>query len=60
MVEIKRRIRLAWKFLKVYSKELYGRKSASLEVKVGMLKADVPETMLYEVRIVVSYRPPLQ
>lgn len=54
MVEIKRRIRLAWKFLKTYSKELCDRESASLEAKAGMLKAGVTKTLLYEVRNVAS------
>ena len=46
-VEVDRRIRNAWCSFRKYSLELHDRSSAPLEVKIGMLKADVLESMLY-------------
>ena len=45
--EIERRIRFAWASLKKYSRQLYDRPTAPLQLKVRMLKAEVLETLLY-------------
>ena len=46
-IEVDRRIRNAWcSFLK-YTLELYDRRSAPLELRIRMLRAEVLETMLY-------------
>ena len=47
IVEISRRTRLAWFCFRRYSKQLYDRPKARLELKVRMLKAEVIETLLY-------------
>ena len=46
-IEVDRRIRNAWCSFRKYTLELYDRPSASLELKLLMLRAEVPETMLY-------------
>ena len=46
-IEIDRRICNAWCSFRTYSLHLYNRPSAPLEHKIQMLKAEVPETMLY-------------
>ena len=46
-VEVDRRIRNAWCTFRKYTLELYDRPSAPLELKIGMLRAEVLETMPY-------------
>ena len=46
-IEVNRRIRNAWCSFRKYPLELYDRPSASLELKVRMVRAEVLETMLY-------------
>ena len=46
-IEVNRRIRNAWCSFRNYTLELYDRPSAPIELKVGMLRAKVLETMLY-------------
>ena len=46
-IEVKRRKRNAWCSFRKYTLELYDRPSAPLELKIGMLTAEVLETMLY-------------
>ena len=46
-IEVDRRIRNAWCSFRKYTLELYDRPSAPLELKIRMLRAEVPETMLY-------------
>ena len=46
-LEGNRRIRNAWCSFRKYTLELYDRPSAPLELKIRMLRAEVPETMLY-------------
>ena len=45
--EIERRIRLMWACFKRFGPELYDGTTASLSLKVRMLKAEVSETLLY-------------
>ena len=45
--EVRRPIRNAWCSFRKYSLELYDQPSASLELKIRMLKAEVIEAMLY-------------
>ena len=47
LIEVNRRIRNAWCSFRKYSLELYDRPSASLELKIRMLKAEALESMLY-------------
>ena len=47
-IEVDRRIRNAWCSFRKYTLELYDRPSASLELKLRMLRAEVLETMLYD------------
>ena len=47
-IEVDRRIRKAWCSFRKYTFELYDRPSAPLELKTRMLKAEIPETMLYD------------
>ena len=46
-IEVDRRIRNAWCSFRKYTLELYGRLSAPLELQLGMLRAEILETMLY-------------
>ena len=46
-IEVDRRIRNVWCSFQNYTLELYDRPSAPLELKIRMLRAEVPETMLY-------------
>ena len=46
-IEVDRRIRNAWRSFRKYALELYDRPSASLELKIRMLRAKVLEAMLY-------------
>ena len=46
-IEVDRRIRNAWCSFRKYTLELNDRPSASLELKIWMLRAEVLETMLY-------------
>ena len=46
-IEVDRRIRNAWCSFRKYTLELYDRPSATLELKIRMLRAEVLETMLY-------------
>ena len=46
-IEVDRRIRNAWCSFRKYTLELYDRPSASLDLKIQMLRAEVLETMLY-------------
>ena len=46
-IEVDRRIRNAWCSIRKYTLELYDRPSASLELKIRMLRAEVLETTLY-------------
>ena len=46
-LEVDRRIRNAWCSFRKYTLELYDRPSAPLKLKIRMLRAEVPETMLY-------------
>ena len=46
-IEIDRRMRNAWCSFRKYTLELYDRPSASLELKLRMLRAEVLETMLH-------------
>ena len=46
-IEVDRRVRNAWYSFRKYTLELYDRPSAALELKLGMLTAEVLETMLY-------------
>ena len=46
-IEVDRRIRNAWRSFWKYTLELYDRRSAPLELKIRMLRAEVLETMLY-------------
>ena len=46
-IEVDRRIRNAWCSFRKYNIELCDRPSASLELKIRMLRAEVLETMLY-------------
>ena len=46
-IEVDRRVRNAWCSFRKYTLELYDRPSASLELKIRMLRAEVLETMLY-------------
>ena len=46
-IGVDRRIRNAWCSLRKYILELYDRASASLELKIRMLRTVVLETMLY-------------
>ena len=46
-IEVDRRVRNAWYSFRKYTLELYDRPSAPLELKIGMLRAEVLETMLY-------------
>ena len=47
LIEVDRRIRIAWCSFRKYTLELYDRPSAPLELKIQMLRAEVLETMLY-------------
>ena len=46
-IEVDRRVRNAWFSFRKYTLELYDRPSASLELKIRMLRAEVLETKLY-------------
>ena len=46
-IEVDRRIRNAWCSFRKYTLELYDRPSAPLELKIGMLRAEILETMPY-------------
>ena len=46
-MEVDRRIRDAWSSVRKYTLKLYDRPSASLELKIRMLRAEVLETILY-------------
>ena len=46
-IEVDRRIRNAWCSFRKYTLELYDRPSASLELKIRMLRAKVLETMMH-------------
>ena len=46
-IEVDRRIRNAWSSFRKYPLELYDRPSASLELKIRRLRAEVLETMLH-------------
>ena len=46
-IEVDRRIGNAWCSFRAYTLELYDRPSAPFEIKIGMLRAEVLETMLY-------------
>ena len=46
-IEVDRRIRNAWCSFRKYTRELYDRPGAPLELKIRMLRAEVLETMLY-------------
>ena len=46
-IEVDRRIRNAWCSFRNYTLELYDRRSAPLEFKIRMLRAEVLERMLY-------------
>ena len=46
-IEVDRRVRNAWYSFRKYTLELYDRPSATLELKIRMLRAEVLETMLY-------------
>ena len=46
-IVVVQRIRNAWYSFRKYTFELYDRPSASLELKIRMLRAEVLETMLY-------------
>ena len=46
-IEVDRRVRNAWCSFRKYTLELYDRPSATLELKIRMLRAEVLETMLY-------------
>ena len=46
-IEVDRRVRNAWCSFRKYTLELYDRPSAPLELKIRMLRAEVPETMLF-------------
>ena len=46
-IEVDRRIRNTWCSFRKYTLELYDRPSASLELKIRMLRAEALETMLY-------------
>ena len=46
-IEVDRCIRNAWCSFRKYTLELYDRPSASLELKIRMLRAEVLETLLY-------------
>ena len=46
-IEVGRRIRNAWCSFRKYTLELYDRPSASLELKIRMLRVEVLETVLY-------------
>ena len=46
-VEVDRRIRNAWWSFRKFTLELYDRPSTPVELKIRMLRAEVPETMLY-------------
>ena len=46
-IEVDRRIRNAWCRFRKYTRELYIRPNAPLELKIRMLRAEVLETMLY-------------
>ena len=46
-IEVDRRVRNAWCSFRKYTLELYDRPSASYELKIRMLRAEVLETMLY-------------
>ena len=54
-IEVNRRIRNAWCSFRKYTLELYDRPSAPLELEIRMLRAKVPETMLYGY---VTWSPP--
>ena len=45
--EVDRRIRNAWCSFRKYTLELYDQRSAPLELKIRMLRAEVLETILY-------------
>ena len=46
-IEINRRVRNAWYSFRKHTLELYDRPSASLELKIRMLRAEILETMLH-------------
>ena len=46
-IEVDRRIRSAWCSFRKYTLELYDRRSAPLELKIWMLRAEVLDTTLY-------------
>ena len=46
-IVVARRVRNAWCSFRKYTRELYDRPSAPLELKIRMLRAEVLETMLY-------------
>ena len=47
-IEVDRHIRKAWCSFQKYTLKLYNRPSASLELKLRMLRAEVLETMVYD------------
>ena len=47
ILEIKRRVRLAWTCPSRFKRELYDAEAAPFALKLRMLKADVMETLLY-------------
>ena len=46
-IEVDQRVRNAWCSFRKYTLELYDRPSATLELKIRMLRVEVLETMLY-------------
>ena len=46
-IEVGRRVRNAWCSFRKYTLELYDRPSASLELKIRMLRVEILETVLY-------------
>ena len=46
-IEVNRRICNAWRRFRKYTLDLYDRPSASLELKIQMLRAEVLDTVLY-------------
>ena len=47
MLEMKRRIRLAWECCNRFKRELYDMEDAPFTLTVRMLKAELMETLLY-------------
>ena len=46
-IEVDRHIHNAWCSFQKYTLELHDRPSSLLELKIRMLRAEVPETLLY-------------